>query len=555
MLRQSFPTHYALITAFLILTFAPHVIQHVTAVPIYPSRTSAAAKVSADENASSFWPQFISMAASLTAGLSSILASQLSKRFPLSFHASSPHWFLPLLAVPGYLLIYFGLLLYGLLRDTALLSTTLALMAAPGVPLHGFLWALIPQVRQPTDPPATDGYIVQCFTRKNAALLFATWIPLIAVAIAAGVRANWQGVALQIAAGVAFIAAAGAPDTLPRARDYAFGRTGRHVLLPRPGARLDTMAYCVDLKREELLPPVRMEVTDLESYRAVEAAMIGPTGHYFDHSTATQRPVQQYLSEMVALMPTEKLGAMTVALWATLEAWKPQVNDPAMDFLLLYGLCERMAYVAFRPNRCTQEQRGIAAMLNFAICMTDTGSTSDALRRQAVQLHDSWTREGEEIIRSDAWKTACDLGANNPVDTALRDAQTLLPEDYRSDARKRHVVDTVGAVGSFVRHVFGHNNALAQSIVDCLPYYHNRIKADLVSGVSMATVCRGLIASMKRNGLLNGDVDNQFWAPGGRETHWGGGGFALLDQSYARNSALAYVGQLAIIVVKSVLEG
>lgn len=340
MLRHSLSPHsfFIISTAFLLLTLTPHFPRAVSAAPIPPtSHTSAASSraLSTDENAGSFWPQFISMAASLTAGLSSILASQLTKRFPLSFHASTPLWFLPLAAIPGYLLIYTGLLLYGVLRDTSLLSTTLALMAAPGVPLHGFLWALTPQGRQPSEPPASDGYIAQCFARKNPILLVATWIPLLAVTVAAGVRSVWQGVALQIAAGVAFVAAAGAPDTLPRARNYAFGRTGRYILLPRPGARMDTIAYCVDLRHERLLPPVRMEVDDLESYRAVEAAMIGPTGQYFDHATATQRPVMQYLSEMVALMPTEKLSSMTTALWAALEDWRPNVHDPAMDFFLI----------------------------------------------------------------------------------------------------------------------------------------------------------------------------------------------------------------------------
>lgn len=194
-------------------------------------------------------------------------------------------------------------------------------------------------------------------------------------------------------------------------------------------------------------------------------------------------------------------------------------------------------------------------MLNFAVCLTDEHSSSDALRNQAVQMLATWTAEGEAIVRSNAWQTAYNLGANNPVDTPLRDAQTLLADGYRSDTQKRVVVDAVGAVGCFVRHVFAHDNDVAQSIVDCLPYYHNRIKSDMTSGGSIATVCRGLISSMARNGLLSGDVDNQFWAPEGRATNWGGGGFALLDQSYARNSALAYVGQLAIIVVKSVLEG
>lgn len=131
---------YLFIAVFLILILAFH-LENVTATSISTSHTSPTAlKASSDENPRSFWPQFISMTASFTAGLSSILASQLSKRFPLSFHASSPFWFLPLIAVPGYLLIYFGLLLYGLFPDTTVLSTTLAL-----------------QVRQQSDPLQRTG--------------------------------------------------------------------------------------------------------------------------------------------------------------------------------------------------------------------------------------------------------------------------------------------------------------------------------------------------------------------------------------------------------------
>lgn len=111
---------------------------------------------------------------------------------------------------------------------------------------------------------------------------------------------------------------------------------------------MDTIACCVDLEREHLLPPVCMEVKALETYRAVETAMIGPTGPYLDHPTETQWPVQQKLSEMVSLIPT-----VTSALWPSLEACIPHVYDPSMEFTLLHALSEQIVYVAFRPNQCS----------------------------------------------------------------------------------------------------------------------------------------------------------------------------------------------------------
>lgn len=45
-----------------------------------------------EEAANSLGPQVIAMLGSITAGLSTIVATQLKKRFRLSFHSTTPRW-------------------------------------------------------------------------------------------------------------------------------------------------------------------------------------------------------------------------------------------------------------------------------------------------------------------------------------------------------------------------------------------------------------------------------------------------------------------------------
>lgn len=144
------------------------------------------------EKSTDFGPQTVSVVASVTAGISSVVTAQLTKRFPVSFHTSSPRWKYTIIPVLGYFAVYVALLLYGMLRNKVL-STTLAFMASPGVPLHGFIWALIPQTRYATKAPSTDSYLLQCFSRKRVILLVLSWAPFIATCIFSGVNAAGRG--------------------------------------------------------------------------------------------------------------------------------------------------------------------------------------------------------------------------------------------------------------------------------------------------------------------------------------------------------------------------
>lgn len=183
------------------------------------------------EKSTDFGPQTVSVVASVTAGISSVVTAQLTKRFPVSFHTSSPRWKYTIIPVLGYFAFYVALLLYGMLRNKVL-STTLAFMASPGVPLHGFIWALIPQTRYATKAPSTDSYLLQCFSRKRVILLVLSWAPFIATCILSGVKRRWQGVAVQIATAMSFLATGSTPETIVRARESAFGGSGRYILLP-----------------------------------------------------------------------------------------------------------------------------------------------------------------------------------------------------------------------------------------------------------------------------------------------------------------------------------
>lgn len=507
------------------------------------------------EDSSDFWPQAISMIASITAGLSTIIVTQLTKRFPISFHSPTPRWkymFWPML---GYLIVYVGLLLYGILRTNGSpLSATLAFMAAPGIPLHGFTWALIPQTRHALGPPATETYIPQCFSRKPAILLILSWLPLIGAAIAAGIMRDWQGMALQLAAGVSFLATGRTPETMPEARESAFGRAGRFLLLPRPGRRSETVAYSVDLEEENMLPPVRLSMDGVTAYQGVSELTFGRHGRDSDDAKTSETPVVTYIDTLIANFRPERLGDMTNSLWRTMEALKSRVHEPAKEHALMYALVERMSYVAFRPGSCTNEERTIAVTLNFINCKADAERGDGERKRIADELLAQWREAGIELVQSGAWKNAHDLSPNN-VDLDVPEPSTIVGMPTSSDVVEEDVIDTIGAMICFLRLIFGHDANLVEAIRQHVPSYHNRIKLDLLQHGCIPAVCHGMLFSMKKNGKLSGNVYGHEWAADGAPLLWGGGGYAILDQAYARYSAITYVGQLAVIVVKAVLEG
>lgn len=510
------------------------------------------------ETATDFWPQAISMLASITAGVSTIVAAQLTKRFPIAFHSFTPRWKYTVWPLLGYVVTYIALILYGIIRrgtDTGVtrLSSTLAFMSAPGVPLHGFLWALIPQTKFPVGPPATETYLRQCFSRKPAILLIPTFLVLIGSAIASGIVGDWQGLALQIAVSVAFITTGRTPETMPEARESAFGRAGRYLLVPRPGRRKDTVAYGVDLEQERMLPPVRISMDGIDAYKDVSELTFGRAGRDSDDENTSETPVVSYLDLLVAKFRVERLGDMTGRLWRTLEAWKIQVHEPAKELPLMYGVVERMGYVAFRPGSCTTEERSISTSLNFVNCRADLERGRTELQGIAQQRMTEWREAGEALIQGESWERAHLAGANF-VDKDVPAATEMISDDTWSDTQQRDSVETVGAMVCFVRSSFGHDREVMDPILNNLPFYFNRIKADLMEHGSIPAVCHGILFSMKKRGMLDGNVHGHEWAAAGEPLRWGGGGYAILDQAYARNSAIAYVGQLAVIVVKAVLE-
>ncbi len=512
------------------------------------------------ERATDLGPQAISIIASITAGCSSILVVQLTNRFPLSFHASSPRWKYTIWPVLGYFLVYLALLTYGVLASIGVItssdlsiSKTLAFMAAPGVPLHGFLWALVPQVRHAPDPPATDAYIFQTFRRKPAILLFITWLPLVASAVLAGVWRVWQALAVQLATTVAFLATGRTPETMPRARESAFGRAGRYLMLPRPGRRNDTLAYGVDLQKEILLEPVRVTMGGTEAYRIVSELKFGRLGRESDDETTSEVPVGTYLDSLVSNFPRERISDMTGRLWRSLEAWKERVTEPAKELPLMYGLCERMTYVAYRPGSCSTEERGVATMLNFVNCRADCERVGAENQANAQILRANWRREGELLAGGEYWANARASG-ENPVDKNIPPGEQLLEELRSNNFQAQDIVESVGAVVYFLKHVFGHNEQVLESIVRNVPFYYNRIREDLTVQGSIPVVCHGIMFSMKKKGMIAENVLGHEWAATEGVLRWAGGGYAILDQAYARNSAIAYVGQLTIIVVKAVIE-
>lgn len=505
------------------------------------------------EETSSLGPQLVSMLASMTAGLSSIVAAQLVKRFPLSFQSSTPRWKYTIVPLICYIAMYIGLIIYGVLRNGRL-SASLALMAAPSIPVHGFLLALVPQIRHPPDGPSTENYILQVLRRKPRITIVIACIPFIGVPLAAGIVTEWQALAVQIATIIAFLATAMTPEMPLRAREDAFGRAGRYLLIPRPGRRDDTVAYGVDLHRETMLEPVRMDITGVEPYRLVSEQKFGRLGRETDDALTSEVPVATYLDSFVTRFPVDQIGVMTLQLWRTLEGWKERVEIPAKELPLLYGLVERMCYVAFRPGSCTLEERQVCTQLNFINCRADCERSGDSpLREPAVALMGRWRELGVELVRSNGWAEAS--AQNNPVDDPVPLPNELLTRLDANDSEACDIVETIGATVSFIQLSFGHSQQIVNDILRHIPKYHQRIRSDLIVQGSIPVVCHGVMFSMKKRAFLPGDVYSHSWASqNGEPLRWGGGGYALLDQAYARNSALAYVGQLAVIVVKAVLE-
>lgn len=210
-----------------------------------------------------------------------------------------------------------------------------------------------------------------------------------------------------------------------------------------------------------------------------------------------------------------------------------------MDIQLLYGLVERMAYVAYRPTSSRPEERGVAMLLNYAICSIDRASAKSVHHEAAVALMSEWIEAGKRLVSGEHWSGAATLSPN-PVDSPVPNGDDLLRRLSEGDVSAHTAVSTVAlqftssAMCMVVRH---------------LPLYHARIRRDLPMGTGIPLICRVIIGSMRRNVFITGYVDGHEWALTTVTLRWGAGGYALLNQAYARNSALAYVGQLAIIVV------
>eukprot|EP00934_Nitzschia_sp_Nitz4_P001444 Nitzschia sp. Nitz4//scaffold281_size24464//23301//24158//NITZ4_008399-RA/size24464-processed-gene-0.7-mRNA-1//1//CDS//3329545613//1444//frame0 len=285
--------------------------------------------------------------------------------------------------------------------------------------------------------------------------------------------------------------------------------------------------------------------------------MQGHFGDSIEEETSSQRPVMAYFSffsSMVEKYPAEKRSEMTNQLWRTLEKKKDKAAAGDIHSVaLMYSLCERMAYVAFRPG--TLDDRQMACSLSFVICQSDLELAPHEPRYQAADaLMRQWHALGLQLVNSQSWTQAhAAAGVTNPVDTPVPAASDLLAD--LTDPSKRNTVDGLGAALFMMNHMFGHlGPTLMTQIEDALPYYHNRIKNDMLGIGSLPIICAGTLTSMYRNSFI-GKIDGNGWGSDGKPLTWGGGGYALLDQSYARNAALAYVAQLAIIVVKAVLSG
>lgn len=244
---------------------------------------------------------------------------------------------------------------------------------------------------------------------------------------------------------------------------------------------------------------------------------------------------------------------MTGSLWRILEDWKGRVVEPAKELPLMYGMVERTAYRAYRPGKCTREERGVATRLNFVNCRADVERSEADGHESAVALMAQCRDEGEGLLRSAHWWEASQR-QYNPVDKSVPPPESLIAELENNDFDAQDTIEAVGAMVSFVKYIFGHAEQVVESIIQHLPLYHNRIKCDLLTQGSIPVVCHGIMFSMKKRGFIRENVLGHEWASSGGLLHWGGGGYALLDQAYARNSAVAYVAQLAVIIANAVIQ-
>lgn len=192
-------------------------------------------------------------------------------------------------------------------------------------------------------------------------------------------------------------------------------------------------------------------------------------------------------------------------------------------------------------------------MSNFSFWLHDSSSADEKLRTNALELGAKWKEKGEELLMSDDWKAAHERGSNK-VDLDVPDPGSILQALQDGQGHVELLVLAIGSVVHFREHVLGHDEEMLRNVVKNVPYYHNRILLIVVKCVgTIPLICRGMLSRMNRGHMLSGSLDSHNWASSGEPLRWGAAAYALLDQAYARNSAIAYVAQLAIIVIKAVL--
>lgn len=267
-----------------------------------------------------------------------------------------------------------------------------------------------------------------------------------------------------------------------------------------------------------MLPPVGISMDGIEAYKNVSEQTFGRATRDSDNENASETPVVAYLDLLVSKFHVERIGDMTGSLWRTLEAWKLEVHDPAKELPLMYGVVERMAYVAFRPGSCSTEERSIATSLNFINCRADMERGGSELQPIAQERMGEWRIAGEALIRGESWQRAHEAGSN-AVDKDVPAAADMLADTTWTDTQQRDAVESLGAMIGFVRSMFGHDSEVVDPVVRCLPYYFNRIRADLLEHGSIPVVCYGLFFSMKK-GMLDGNVYGHDWAAASEALRW-----------------------------------
>lgn len=143
---------------------------------------------------------------------------------------------------------------------------------------------------------------------------------------------------------------------------------------------------------------------------------------------------------------------------------------------------------------------------------------------------------------------------SNPLEKDVPVGIDMLRRAEAGDFLAQDMIDAVGAMMSFVNYIFGHRQELVGLIMPHIPPYRCKIREDVLAHDSIPAVGHGTMFSMQKSGLITENVLGREWAATEGVLRWVGGGYALLDQAYAKNSAIGHVGQLAIIVVKAVLE-